>query len=717
MNHPEIPTYTPGTVLAVGTHHAKILDYIASGGFAQVYSTEILPADGSTETNVACLKRVIVPEKAGLNALRAEVDAMKLLKGNRHVVCYIDSHAARSILQHGTYEVFLLMEFCPAGGLIDFMNTRLQNRLKEYEILNIMSQVTQGIAAMHALQPPLIHRDIKIENILISANGEYKVCDFGSVSGIIRPPRNPQEFAFVQHDILKNTTAQYRSPEMIDLYRCHAINEKADIWALGIFLYKLCYYTTPFEKGGDQAILQSRYQFLAHPTYSDRLKNLISWMLSQQPIQRPNVCQVLEEVSRMRGVPSPMRNFYLLRAMQHTNTNASFIAPPIPVMNTNTFVAPPTQVAPLTTTQSLGANGMPMGVAPQPVPVMAKPRSATNTGSNVFPGMVNPMVAPTQLGPAPMMGPVPMVNQDMSSTILPPFNRANTLPTNSFSTGPVKSGGVMTSAANTGSMVPKTATGRPFNYVDSETQTSDAESISSSKPYHNQSAVSSTRSLPLQNRDHKPRPRSTSLDFKNSSHRKPADEEIIGNLTALSNRRDNISKRQSFNSFTSSPTGQGSPTGGSNVSITPDSLVRIKSNPDAKESIQKKVQSLLKAADDSPKNKSTPEIIDIKSPSSSPPNSGFRKTPSNVENGKPTARGIKGTSSTDEKLDSKPKPPSPPPKPERLRPKKPPKPAFLSGKRKDSEVLLNEVKDAVMDSNVDTIEVDVREKISGTLQS
>ncbi|GAV56039.1 hypothetical protein ZYGR_0AZ02110 [Zygosaccharomyces rouxii] len=711
MNHPEIPTYTPGTVLTVGTHHAKILNYIASGGFAQVYSAEMFPADSSTGTNLTCLKRVIIPEKAGLNALRAEVNAMKLLKGSKHVVCYIDSHAARSLLQNGTYEVFLLMEYCAAGGLIDFMNTRLQNRLKEYEILDIMSQVTQGIAAMHALQPPLIHRDIKIENVLISADGEYKVCDFGSVSGAIRPPRTPQEFAFVQHDILKNTTAQYRSPEMVDLYRCQAIDEKSDIWALGIFLYKLCYYTTPFEKGGDQAILHSRYQFLPHPIYSDRLKNLISWMLSQQPMQRPNICQVLEEVSRMQGVRSPMRNFYLLRAMQRTNTNTSFVAPSVPMVGTNTFMAPPVQVAPLTPTQSLGANSIPVGVSPQPMPIMAKAGSSTSTGGNIFPSAANPMVVPTQLGPAQVAGPVPVGNQDNSSGILPPFNRASTLPANGFSTSPERDGGVITSAVNTG---PMTMKDRPFNYVDSETQTSDAASITYSTPYLHPSAVSSTRSLPAQHEDHEVRPRSSSLDFKSAVRKKPADEEVLENLIALSNRRDYSNKRQSFNSFSSSQTDQRISTGGSNVQTTPDSLMRIKSNPDAKESIQKKVQSLLKAADDSPKNKSTSEIIKLESSPSYAEN-GLRKTTSNVENGKSAAKFARHPSSVNEKWESKSKPPPPPPKPEHLRPRKPPKPAFLSGKRKEPEVLLSEVRDAVMDSDVDTIEVDVRKKISGTL--
>ncbi|CCF59743.1 hypothetical protein KAFR_0H03330 [Kazachstania africana CBS 2517] len=317
MNQPKIDTYHPGTILPVGSHQVRIIKYITSGGFAQIYTVEISPPDSFCDSNIACLKRVIVPDKPSLNTLRAEVDAMKLLRNNKHVVSYIDSHASKSNFNNGSYEVFLLMEYCERGGLIDFMNTRLQNRLTESEVLSITSQVAQGIAAMHALQPPLLHRDIKIENVLISKSNQYKICDFGSVSGIIRPPHNPQELQYVQHDVLKNTTAQYRSPEMIDFYRGLPIDEKSDIWAIGVFLYKLCYYTTPFEKnGGEAAILSARYEYPNFPIYSERLKHLIHAMLMENPHQRPNIYQVIEEISKMQNVPCPIVNFYLVTQQQ-----------------------------------------------------------------------------------------------------------------------------------------------------------------------------------------------------------------------------------------------------------------------------------------------------------------------------------------------------------------------------------------------------------------
>ncbi|KAG0665472.1 hypothetical protein C6P44_004849 [Monosporozyma unispora] len=353
MNQPDVAQFPQGHILTVGSHQAKIARYLTSGGFAQVYIVEISPSNEYTGSNIACLKRVVVPDKIGLNVLRAEIDAMKLLQKNKHVVSYIDSHASKFSLEKGSYEVFMLMEYCEHGGLIDFLNSRLRNRLIESEILNIMSQTCQGIAAMHRLHPPLIHRDIKIENVLISKDNVFKVCDFGSVCGVIRPPKNAQELMYVQHDIMKNTTAQYRAPEMLDLTRGFPIDEKSDIWALGVFLYKLCYYTTPFEKVGESAILAGKYQYPAYPQYSDRMKNLIRVLLTQHPFQRPNICQVLEEVARMQGVPCPIKNFYLERVKESEFLSPQTLNFPIstahlsPTKNMVTPVKQPQIISPL----------------------------------------------------------------------------------------------------------------------------------------------------------------------------------------------------------------------------------------------------------------------------------------------------------------------------------------------------------------------------------
>lgn len=50
----------------------------------------------------------------------------------------------------------------PGGGIIDLLNKRLRDRLKEIEILNIFTDVCEAVAAMHAMSRPLLHRDLKV---------------------------------------------------------------------------------------------------------------------------------------------------------------------------------------------------------------------------------------------------------------------------------------------------------------------------------------------------------------------------------------------------------------------------------------------------------------------------------------------------------------------------------------------------------------------------
>lgn len=164
--------------------------------------------------------------------------------------------------------------------MIDFMNTRLQNRLTEPEILKIFDDVAEGVACMHYLQPPLLHRDLKVENVLIGSHRGYKLCDFGSCAPVKPAAQTVVECRLVEEDIQKHTTLQYRSPEMVDVYRKLPIDEKSDIWALGVLLYKLCYYTTPFEEQGTLAILNASFKFPSYPPFSDRIKKLIGGCLA-----------------------------------------------------------------------------------------------------------------------------------------------------------------------------------------------------------------------------------------------------------------------------------------------------------------------------------------------------------------------------------------------------------------------------------------------------
>ncbi|KAJ5938877.1 hypothetical protein N7466_002011 [Penicillium verhagenii] len=364
-------TFLPGTKVQVGSHRVMVEKYLSEGGFAHVYV--VRPPKPINGAETAVLKRVAVPDKSALANMRTEVETMKKLKGHRHIVKYIDSHASE--LRGGGYEVFLLMEYCGGGGLIDFMNTRLQNRLTEPEIIKIFSDVAEGVACMHYLKPPLLHRDLKVENVLISRTG-------GS------PCYKLSEGRLIEDDVQRHTTLQYRSPEMIDVYRKQPIDEKSDIWALGVFLYKLCYYTTPFEEVGQMAILNATFKYPAYPQFSDRLKLFIASMLKELPEKRPNIYEVVKEVCKMQGKEIPIRDIYSNRSVSEARKYQELPPTPVEAPAAGAKFTPPMQETQITIPEIAPMRrGRP--VKPQSQHDSAKPspspyRGSSNTSSDPF---------------------------------------------------------------------------------------------------------------------------------------------------------------------------------------------------------------------------------------------------------------------------------------------------------------------------------------------
>ncbi|KAF8506521.1 hypothetical protein F5888DRAFT_1602375 [Russula emetica] len=294
-------TLVPGQKISVNSYTVQVERYLSQGGFAYVYLVRTpTPVYGTTHH---VLKLIAIPNESMLTEVKKEVDIMRILKGHPNIVHLID--AAWNKTSNGAYEVFILMEYCAGGGIIDMMNRRLRERLTEAEILQIFVDVCEGVAAMHNLRPALLHRDLKVENILQSSDVLYKLCDFGSASPVApRLPANTQEIRILEADLNRHTTLQYRAPEMVDPYLRRPIDEKSDVWALGVLLYKLCYYTTPFEEHGPLAILNVQYKIPPYPVYSSQMNSLIASMLREHGAQRPTVFETLNMVHRMRGTKS-----------------------------------------------------------------------------------------------------------------------------------------------------------------------------------------------------------------------------------------------------------------------------------------------------------------------------------------------------------------------------------------------------------------------------
>ncbi|KAK4702101.1 hypothetical protein P7C70_g4121, partial [Phenoliferia sp. Uapishka_3] len=333
-------TLAPGTIVKVGAYKVRVDRFLSEGGFAHVYlatSDSPIPAGSPTATTKHVLKRMAVPDKAGVEEVGKEVEVMRLLKNHPKIVNFIEASVSEMSGAGGTmkgYEIYILMEWCPGGGIIDMMNTRLQNRLTESEILKIFSDTVEAVAHMHYQSPPLIHRDLKVENILLSPPNTFKLCDFGSTTiPLARVPTAVNEIQALEADINRTTTLQYRAPELVDVWSRKGYDEKIDIWALGVFLYKLCYYTTPFEEHGPLAILNAQYKIPPYPAYSNAIKGLIGGMLQERASQRPNIYQVHEQVCRLRGTSVKIDNKYASQTSAHTSSQTS--SKPLPPVSSS----------------------------------------------------------------------------------------------------------------------------------------------------------------------------------------------------------------------------------------------------------------------------------------------------------------------------------------------------------------------------------------------
>jgi AP2-associated kinase len=115
----------------------------------------------------------------------------------------------------------------------------------------------------------------------------------------------------VEEEIKKYTTLSYRSPEMIDLYTFgQPITTKADIWALGCFLYKLCFFTLPFGES-TLAIQNGSFAIPDNSKYSKAMHQMIRFMLEPNPDKRPNIFQVAEIAFKLAGKANPVQNLYV----------------------------------------------------------------------------------------------------------------------------------------------------------------------------------------------------------------------------------------------------------------------------------------------------------------------------------------------------------------------------------------------------------------------
>ncbi|XP_071259364.1 AP2-associated protein kinase 1-like isoform X6 [Salvelinus alpinus] len=290
-----------GRVFTIGRYQVTVDETVAEGGFAIVFLVR-------TNQGVRCaLKRMYVNNEHDLQVCELEIQIMRDLVGHRNIVGFLDS-SITAVGAGDVWEVLILMDFCRGGQVVNLMNQRLQTGFTEAEVLQIFCDTCEAVACLHQCKTPIIHRDLKVENILLHDRGHYVLCDFGSATNRFQNPQT-EGVPLVEEEIKKYTTLSYRAPEMINLYNGTVITTKADIWAMGCLLYKLCYFTLPFGES-QVAICDGSFTIPDNSRYSPDMHCLIRYMLEPDPEKRPDIYQVSYFSFRLAGIECPIQNVH-----------------------------------------------------------------------------------------------------------------------------------------------------------------------------------------------------------------------------------------------------------------------------------------------------------------------------------------------------------------------------------------------------------------------
>ncbi|KAG4950573.1 hypothetical protein JHK86_043812 [Glycine max] len=273
-----------GRTIDVSNLKINIIKAIAEGGFSCVY----LARDAVHMSKQYALKHMICNDEESLGLVKKEISVMKMLAGHPNVVTL---HAHAIVDMGRTKEAFVVMEFCERS-LVNVLESRGAGYFDEKQVLLIFRDVCNAVLAMHCQSPPIAHRDLKAENLLLGSDGLWKLCDFGSTSTNHKRFEKPEEMGIEEDNIRKYTTPAYRAPEMWDLFLREVINEKVDIWALGCLLFRICYFKSAFDGESKLQVLNGNYRIPELPKYTSPVTDLIREMLQARPDDRPDITQV-----------------------------------------------------------------------------------------------------------------------------------------------------------------------------------------------------------------------------------------------------------------------------------------------------------------------------------------------------------------------------------------------------------------------------------------
>lgn len=271
--------------LHVGQYSLVTKGRLAEGGFGLVD----LVTDVHTKAEYV-LKRCSVQNNQAMEVVKKEIYLLQLFSCPNIVQILGTEFVAA---KNNSREALILLEFCPGGHLLDRLQKREGKIIPDKMRFRFFAQLLNAVQCLHNNVPYIVHRDLKLENILIAADGSLRLCDFGScVFGPVSIRTNVER-SEAESVINKETTPIYRAPELIDLHMREELTEKTDIWALGCIFYAMCYLKLPFQEGATLAVLSDKISYPRVEGVSEDSYVLLRRMLDFDAEARPTVSDLL----------------------------------------------------------------------------------------------------------------------------------------------------------------------------------------------------------------------------------------------------------------------------------------------------------------------------------------------------------------------------------------------------------------------------------------
>ena len=250
----------------------KVVSHVADGKDTIIYRA--VHERSAYEVAIKVLK----PEKADIRSrIKQLVNEASILSRLTHpnIVRFLS-------LKRAHRPPYLVMEYFPSKNLKQRIVQR--EEIVRFRAMPIIMQICSALDYMHS--QGILHKDIKSENILVSNSGEVRLIDFAIAEKIrFRIGR-----AISRRMTRVQGTRTYIAPEQI---RGSQLDERADIYALGITIYEMITGKPPFTSTEASMVLfhhlktQPRSLRQTIPEVTEEFDEIILWALNKDPNKRP----------------------------------------------------------------------------------------------------------------------------------------------------------------------------------------------------------------------------------------------------------------------------------------------------------------------------------------------------------------------------------------------------------------------------------------------